>query len=306
MSLKWKERQVRKLALAAAGAATLFVIIPITTASAVFQVQSVTVALCHATTIGWNPYQYVTVVVDSNDAAHTVGGHASHTGPIYDAHAPQDSWGDIIPPFTYGDFSYPGLNWTTKGQLVFHGHNHGHPNGCVDDLEYPPTTSPTPTSPPPTTTPPTTTPPTHHSKPPTSPDVPQIGGINGGTAFTGGDFTKPFFALLTLALAGLGAYELIRAALIASQLVNEDTSLSISGVSVEELVPAIRTADVGRLTKIPGVAFAEWGPGDMAFSLGVKNGPGPMPPAMQAARAKVFAADAAINRFYRTKEADQR
>ena len=25
--------------------------------------------------------------------------------------------------------------------------------------------------------------------------------------------------------------------------------------------------------KIPGVAFAEWGPGDMAFSLGVKSGP---------------------------------
>ena len=26
--------------------------------------------------------------------------------------------------------------------------------------------------------------------------------------------------------------------------------------------------------KIPGIAFAEWGPGDMAFSLGVKSGPG--------------------------------
>jgi len=33
--------------------------------------------------------------------------------------------------------------------------------------------------------------------------------------------------------------------------------------------------------KIPGVGFAEWGPGDMSFSLGVKNGPGPMPPQMQ-------------------------
>src|SRR5216117_317658 len=43
--------------------------------------------------------------------------------------------------------------------------------------------------------------------------------------------------------------------------------------------------------KVPGVAFAEWGPGDMAYSLGVKNsGRGPMPPLMQAARAKVFAA----------------
>src|SRR5258706_232472 len=50
--------------------------------------------------------------------------------------------------------------------------------------------------------------------------------------------------------------------------------------------------------KTPGIAFAEWGPGDMAFSLGVKNGPGPMPPAMQAARAKVFAATKASKIFF--------
>src|SRR5712691_1141377 len=44
-------------------------------------------------------------------------------------------------------------------------------------------------------------------------------------------------------------------------------------------------------TKVPGVAFAEWGPGDMAFSLGVKSGPGSVnAPQMQAARAKVRAA----------------
>jgi len=50
--------------------------------------------------------------------------------------------------------------------------------------------------------------------------------------------------------------------------------------------------------KIPGVGFAEWGPGDMAFSLGVKNGPGPMPPPMQAARAKVLAATKAAHIFF--------
>jgi len=50
--------------------------------------------------------------------------------------------------------------------------------------------------------------------------------------------------------------------------------------------------------KIPGVAFAEWGPGDMAFSLGVKNGPGQMPAVMQAARAKVFAATKASRIFF--------
>ena len=51
-------------------------------------------------------------------------------------------------------------------------------------------------------------------------------------------------------------------------------------------------------SKVPGVAFAEWGPGDMAFSLGVKNGPGPLPPAMQAARAKVLAATKANKIFF--------
>jgi 4-hydroxy-2-oxoheptanedioate aldolase len=50
--------------------------------------------------------------------------------------------------------------------------------------------------------------------------------------------------------------------------------------------------------RVPGVAFAEWGPGDMAFSLGVKNGPGPLPPAMQAARAKVLAATRASKIFF--------
>src|SRR5882672_6217924 len=52
-------------------------------------------------------------------------------------------------------------------------------------------------------------------------------------------------------------------------------------------------------TKVPGVAFAEWGPGDMAYSLGVKNsGRGPMPPLMQAARAKVFAATKASKIYF--------
>lgn len=51
--------------------------------------------------------------------------------------------------------------------------------------------------------------------------------------------------------------------------------------------------------RVPGVAFAEWGPGDMAFSLGVKNpSSGPMPPQMAAARAKVFAATKAAKIFF--------
>jgi 4-hydroxy-2-oxoheptanedioate aldolase len=52
--------------------------------------------------------------------------------------------------------------------------------------------------------------------------------------------------------------------------------------------------------KIPGIAFAEWGPGDMAFSLGVKSGGAAAvnDPLMKAARARVFAATKAAKIFF--------
>jgi 4-hydroxy-2-oxoheptanedioate aldolase len=52
--------------------------------------------------------------------------------------------------------------------------------------------------------------------------------------------------------------------------------------------------------KIPGIAFAEWGPGDMALSLGVRgNGNvAESDPRMLAARAKVFAACKANKIFF--------
>jgi len=60
---------------------------------------------------------------------------------------------------------------------------------------------------------------------------------------------------------------------------------------------ALENADAN--SKVPGVAFAEWGPGDMAFSLGVKNPPGgQMPQAMQAARSRVLAATKANKIFF--------
>ena len=50
--------------------------------------------------------------------------------------------------------------------------------------------------------------------------------------------------------------------------------------------------------KIPGIAFADWGPGDMALSLGVR-GPNPeQNPLMKAARARVFAATKANKVFF--------
>ncbi len=60
---------------------------------------------------------------------------------------------------------------------------------------------------------------------------------------------------------------------------------------------ALENADAN--AKVPGIAFAEWGPGDMAFSLGVKtSGSGPLPTALQAARAKVLAATKANHLFF--------
>jgi 4-hydroxy-2-oxoheptanedioate aldolase len=59
---------------------------------------------------------------------------------------------------------------------------------------------------------------------------------------------------------------------------------------------ALENADAN--SKVPGIAFAEWGPGDMAFSLSVKNGPGPMPALLQAARARVLAATKANKIFF--------
>ena len=60
---------------------------------------------------------------------------------------------------------------------------------------------------------------------------------------------------------------------------------------------ALENADAS--AKVPGIGFAEWGPGDMAFSLGVRGGgPGPMPAPLQAARAKVLAATKANKIFF--------
>jgi 4-hydroxy-2-oxoheptanedioate aldolase len=50
--------------------------------------------------------------------------------------------------------------------------------------------------------------------------------------------------------------------------------------------------------KIPGIAFAEWGPGDMALSLGVRGPNAERDPKMQAARARVFAACKANKIFF--------
>jgi len=55
-------------------------------------------------------------------------------------------------------------------------------------------------------------------------------------------------------------------------------------------------ANVEETLKVPGIAFAEWGPGDMGMSLGFPDAHDPpYPPEMQQARARVLAACKANN-----------
>ena len=52
---------------------------------------------------------------------------------------------------------------------------------------------------------------------------------------------------------------------------------------------ALENAEI--TTQVPGIAFAEWGPGDMAMSFGYRVAPrDPHPPELQEARDRVFAA----------------
>jgi len=67
---------------------------------------------------------------------------------------------------------------------------------------------------------------------------------------------------------------------------NPDGELLL-GLKLEDKY-ALEHADAS--AKVPGIGFAEWGPSDMAFSLGVPYSSEPLPPALQAARARVFAA----------------
>jgi hypothetical protein len=101
------------------------------------------ITLCHATDSRSNPYVEVTVDV----ASVQFQGHAGHDGPIFSPDLPEHTkWGDIIPPFDFGDAgSYPGKNWTAEGQAIFD-------DGC--NVPSPTTTTVAPTT---TTVAPTST-----------------------------------------------------------------------------------------------------------------------------------------------------
>src|SRR5215472_2899476 len=75
---------------------------------------------------------------------------------------------------------------------------------------------------------------------------------------------------------------------------NPDGELLL-GLKLEDKY-ALENAEVN--LKVPGIAFAEWGPGDMALSLGVFSRNPEADPRMQAARARVFAATKANKAFF--------
>jgi len=78
------------------------------------------ITLCHRTDSYTNPYVVITVDV----ASVQFEGHDGHDGPVfYPAIPKHQKWGDIIPPFNFGNGeSYPGKNWTPDGIATF---NHG-------------------------------------------------------------------------------------------------------------------------------------------------------------------------------------
>jgi hypothetical protein len=92
----------------------------VATGAAVADAPSIGITICHANNDVKKPY-----VLETPNTEGQLEGHADHTGPIFNAAdppAPQDGWGDIIPPFGTGDLAN-GLNWTPGGMAILN-------NGC--------------------------------------------------------------------------------------------------------------------------------------------------------------------------------
>lgn len=88
------------------------------------------IKICHATNSHSKPY--IKNKPDIKNDGSLSGGHLNHTGPLWYLGI-TEKWGDIIPPYQSGNFSYPGMNWNAQGQAIWN-------NDCKI-----PTPSPTPT-----------------------------------------------------------------------------------------------------------------------------------------------------------------
>jgi hypothetical protein len=121
------------------------------------------VTICHAAPPDTAAQGWREIDVDIASSGYLRGGHQEE----HDA--------DIIPPYTYKDFSYPGKNWDAAGQAIY-------ANGCaVPDPSAPPSDPPAsdppasdpPASDPPASDPPASTPP-ERSAPPVEGGPPAI------------------------------------------------------------------------------------------------------------------------------------
>ena len=108
------------------------------------------VTICHALPVSAD-HEFNRITVDIASSGFVRGGH-HRPGALGNKHA---KGGDIIPPYTYRAFSFPGQNWTAEGRAIY-------ANGCRTPVPAPrPTPTPTPT-PAPTPSPrPTPTPETY-------------------------------------------------------------------------------------------------------------------------------------------------
>lgn len=86
------------------------------------------ITICHRTNSVKNPYQQIEVSYDATTGAlkdQGRGDHTTHTGeefdPDTDYPTPRngDQWGDIIPPYTFENGSYAGMNWDVDGQAIY-------------------------------------------------------------------------------------------------------------------------------------------------------------------------------------------
>lgn len=83
---------------------------------AIAQGAPASIDICHATNSHQNPYVSQSPNIQ-NDGSLT-GGHLNHTGPVWFSGI-EVSWGDIIPPYSSGEFVFDGLNWDEEGEAIY-------------------------------------------------------------------------------------------------------------------------------------------------------------------------------------------
>ncbi len=123
----------------------------------------------------------------------------------------------------------------------------------------------------------------HHKMPPGTPTLPTLATLATGTRGRGSEATAA-------PVWGLDSEDYIRRA---DPWPLDPAGELLLGVKIESPAAVARCEEI---LAVPGLGFAELGPGDLSLSLGYVAMPRePYPPAMQAARERVFAAARANN-----------